>query len=157
MGLWPVAALELALCSVKDRDFGQQFGLGVGVSSRRGIVRPGKQLEDIEPVLRRDDPPKGESATLHTQGHRDQAARGRGMKLAPNGSPLSPSRPRSAGQLGGRVGQHVAHHRDDLAPVQLDVAHQQVVRKAAGAVLQIEAVDAERRHGLGDLAGHCRR
>ena len=40
--------------------------------------------------------------------------------------------------------EQLAHPRDDLAPIQLDAAHQRLVRQRARAVLQVEARDAER-------------
>src|SRR3569833_432116 len=52
----------------------------------------------------------------------------------------------------GTSGDHVAYQRYDLAAIELDRAHHLLVRQGAGAVLQVEAGDAERLHRRRDLA-----
>src|ERR1022692_797556 len=48
-------------------------------------------------------------------------------------------------------GEHVADQRDHFSAVELDAAHQLLVRQRAGAILHVEAGDAEDLRGRGDL------
>src|SRR5262249_23144427 len=48
---------------------------------------------------------------------------------------------------------HLPHHRHDLVAIELDAAHQLVMRQGAGGIFEWEAREAERLGGRGDLAG----
>src|SRR5580704_16293924 len=58
-----------------------------------------------------------------------------------------------SGRKSMRSCEHIPHQRNHLAAIKLDAAHELVVRERAGAVFKVEAHDAERLGGRGDLAG----